>query len=125
MEEADHLSEGIKTCFVDGETWLTCMPPCLFILYGSVILHASAAPHIMSEPGQRRHSLLGGFTHILPVLSHRSTSSLHATVRTTRGVVTVGGRARNATEIDLVSKLVTDIKGVKSVNNRMTIGESK
>lgn len=43
MEAADltDLTEGIKTCFVDRETCLTCMPPCLFILYGSVILHAA------------------------------------------------------------------------------------
>jgi osmotically-inducible protein OsmY len=38
---------------------------------------------------------------------------------------TLGGKARNAAEKDLVSKLVTDIKGVKSVNNLMTIEESK
>jgi len=40
-------------------------------------------------------------------------------------LVTLGGKARNAAEKDLVSKLITDIKGVKSVNNRMTIEESK
>jgi len=59
------------------------------------------------------------------LLFHRSTSFLHTTVRTNRGVVTVGGKARNLAEIDLVNKLVIDIKGVKSVNNRMTIEESK
>jgi len=61
----------------------------------------------------------------IALLFHRSTSFLHTTVRTNRGVVTVGGKARNLAEIDLVNKLVTDIKGVKSVNNRMTIEESK
>ncbi len=57
----------------------------------------------------------------LALLFHRSTSYLHTTVTTKRGVVTVGGKARNAAEIDLVSKLVTDIKGVKSINNQMTV----
>ena len=61
----------------------------------------------------------------IALLFHRSTSFLHTTVRTNRGVVTVGGKARNLAEIDLVNKLVIDIKGVKSVNNRMTIEESK
>jgi osmotically-inducible protein OsmY len=31
------------------------------------------------------------------------------------------GKASNAAEKDLVNKLVNDINGVKSVNNRMTI----
>jgi len=33
----------------------------------------------------------------------------------------VGGTARNTAEMDLVTKLITDIDGVKSVKNRMTI----
>jgi hyperosmotically inducible protein len=58
----------------------------------------------------------------LTLLNHRSTSVLHTTVATKRGVVTVGGKARNAAEKDLVTKLVNDINGVKGVKNRMTIG---
>lgn len=57
----------------------------------------------------------------MSLLSHRSTSALRTTVTTKRGVVTVGGKARNAAEKDLVAKLVSDIHGVKGVNNRMTI----
>lgn len=38
-----------------------------------------------------------------------------------RGVVTVGSKAKNAAEKDLVTKLVNDVNGVKGVNNRMTI----
>jgi hyperosmotically inducible protein len=57
----------------------------------------------------------------MTLLNHRSTSVLNTTVKTKRGVVTVGGKARNAAEKDLVSKLVTDINGVKDVKNRMTI----
>ena len=55
------------------------------------------------------------------LLFHRSTSAVNTTVATKRGVVTVGGKAKNAAEKDLVTKLVNDIKGVKSVMNRMTI----
>ncbi len=57
----------------------------------------------------------------MALLFHRSTSALNTTVATKRGVVTVGGKAGNQAEIDLVSKLVNDVKGVKRVKNRMTI----
>ena len=33
----------------------------------------------------------------------------------------LAGKARNAAEKDLVTKLVNDVNGVKSVKNRMTI----
>ncbi len=52
---------------------------------------------------------------------HRSTSSYKTTVTTVNGVVTLAGIAKNAAEKDLVSKLVGDINGVKSVVNNMTI----
>jgi osmotically-inducible protein OsmY len=55
------------------------------------------------------------------LLSHRSTSVLNTKVTTTDGVVTLGGSAKNAAEKDLVTKLVTDINGVKSVVNNMSI----
>jgi len=57
----------------------------------------------------------------MSLLNHRSTSVLNTKVKTKRGVVTVGGTARNTAEMDLVTKLITDIDGVKSVKNRMTI----
>lgn len=57
----------------------------------------------------------------MTLLNHRSTSVLNTTVKTKRGVVTVGGKARNASEKVLVGKLVADINGVRGVNNRMTI----
>ena len=57
----------------------------------------------------------------MALLFHRATSALKTSVTTERGVVTVSGKAENTAEKDLVSKLVSDIKGVKSVNNRMTI----
>ena len=56
------------------------------------------------------------------LLSHHSTSALHTTVSTTDGAVTVSGIAKNAAEKSLVTKLVTDVNGVSSVVNNMTIG---
>jgi osmotically-inducible protein OsmY len=55
------------------------------------------------------------------LLSHRSTSALKTGVETTDGVVTLSGIARNAAEKSLVTKLATDINGVSSVVNNMTI----
>jgi len=57
----------------------------------------------------------------MSLLNHRSTSVLNTKVKTKRGVVTVGGKAKNAAEKNLVTKLVSDIHGVKSVTNRMII----
>ena len=55
------------------------------------------------------------------MLSHHSTSALRTTVSTTDGVVTLGGVAKNEAEKSLVTKLATDINGVTSVINNMTI----
>ena len=55
------------------------------------------------------------------LLTHRSTSALKTKIETTDGVVTVSGIAKNAAEKTLVTKLVTDINGVTSVINNMTI----
>jgi osmotically-inducible protein OsmY len=52
---------------------------------------------------------------------HRSTSAFKTSVSTTNGVVTVGGSAKNNAEKDLVTKIVTDIHGVKSVVNNMIV----
>ncbi len=60
----------------------------------------------------------------MALLFHRSTSASHTKVKTSDGIVTLGGAARNAAEKDLVAKLVTDIHGVKSVVNNMTIDGS-
>jgi hyperosmotically inducible protein len=56
------------------------------------------------------------------LMSHRSTSAIHTTVSTADGVVTVSGVAKNEAEKSLVTKLATDINGVSSVINNMTIG---
>lgn len=55
------------------------------------------------------------------LLSHRSTSVLKTKVQTMNGVVTIGGIAKNDAEKSLVTKLATDINGVTSVVNNMTI----
>ncbi len=55
------------------------------------------------------------------LFSHRSTSSLKTSVSTTDGVVTLTGVAKNDAEKSLVTKLVTDINGVVSVINNMTV----
>jgi hyperosmotically inducible periplasmic protein len=55
------------------------------------------------------------------LLSHRSTSILKTKVTTNDGVVTVSGQAKNEAEKALVTKLVTDINGVQSVVNNMSI----
>ena len=55
------------------------------------------------------------------LMAQRSTSALRTTVSTTDGVVTLGGVAKNEAEKSLVTKLTSDINGVTSVINNMTI----
>jgi len=57
----------------------------------------------------------------MTLLFHRSTSSYNTKVKTNNGIVTLTGKASNAAEKDLVTKFVSDIKGVKSINNMMTV----
>ena len=57
----------------------------------------------------------------LTLLYHRSTSALNTSVTTKKGVVTLGGKASNAAEAELATKLAKDIDGVKDVINRMVI----
>ncbi len=57
----------------------------------------------------------------MTLLYHRSTSALKTSVTTKDGVVTLGGKAKNANERDLATKFAKDINGVKIVMNLMTI----
>ena len=57
----------------------------------------------------------------LALMSHRSTSALKTSVSTKEGVVTLGGQVKNNAEMDLVTKLVTDIWGVRSTVNNMSV----
>jgi len=60
----------------------------------------------------------------MTLLFHRSTSASNTKVETKEGIVTLSGKAKNGSEKDLATKLVTDINGVKNVVNNMTIDES-
>lgn len=55
------------------------------------------------------------------LLTHRSTSAIKTKIETMDGVVTISGIAKNDAEKSLVTKLATDIEGVISVVNNMTI----
>jgi hyperosmotically inducible periplasmic protein len=55
------------------------------------------------------------------LLYHRSTSAINTSVTTREGVVTLSGKAGNTAELDLATKLASDIYGVKEVKNLMTI----
>jgi osmotically-inducible protein OsmY len=57
----------------------------------------------------------------MTLLYHRSTSALNTKVETKDGVVTLHGKAGNAAEIKLATKLAKDVNGVKDVMNRMAI----
>jgi len=57
------------------------------------------------------------------LLYHRSTSAINTKVETADGTVTLGGTAKNAAEIDLATKFVSDVHGVKKVVNTMVIGK--
>jgi osmotically-inducible protein OsmY len=57
------------------------------------------------------------------LLTHRSTSALKTKVSTRDGVVTLTGEARNRAEKDLVTKLASDVQGVRSLVNNMEAKE--
>ena len=58
------------------------------------------------------------------LLLHKATRVLATRVLTRNGAVTVKGEARNEAERELVTRLASDIKGVKEVRNRMTVQKS-
>jgi len=60
----------------------------------------------------------------LSLATHRSTSALNTRVQTRYGVVTLSGVAKNPAERDLVTRLITDIDGVKTVVNDMAVNNS-
>ena len=55
------------------------------------------------------------------LLSHKSTSALKTKVTTNDGVIMITGEAASDDEKALVTKLAQDVRGVKSVNNNMTV----
>lgn len=94
--------EGVKQ--VKNELKVSAEPPARTA--GEVIDDASITAQIKSA-----------------LLTHRSTSAIKTKVTSRDGVVTVSGGAQNQAEKDLVTKLVNDIKGVKSVVNNMEARE--
>jgi len=87
----------------------------------------------VSAPSEKKHETVGEKIDDasitaqvkMTLLYHRSTSAVSTKVKTKNGVVTVSGKAGNAAEKDLVTKLAGDVKGVKKVTNRMTVTGSK
>jgi osmotically-inducible protein OsmY len=61
----------------------------------------------------------------MALFTHHSTSSINTKIVTHNGEATLTGIAKNAAEKSLVTKLVTDIQGVASVKNLMTVDEVK
>ncbi|MEI8138985.1 MAG: BON domain-containing protein [bacterium] len=59
------------------------------------------------------------------LLTHLSTSSMKTKVETLLGEVTLTGIAKNEAEKSLVTKLVSDIQGVNTVKNEMTVEAAK
>jgi osmotically-inducible protein OsmY len=55
------------------------------------------------------------------LLTHRSTSAIKTKVTTKDGVVMISGDASSDAEKDLVSKLASSIRGVRSVDNEMVV----
>jgi osmotically-inducible protein OsmY len=60
----------------------------------------------------------------MTLLNHTSTSALSTKVKTKNGIVTLSGKAGNAAEKELVSKLAGDVNGVRDVTNLMTVSGS-
>ena len=57
----------------------------------------------------------------LALLLHRGPSPFETEIKVINGVVTVKGKAKNAAEIELVSKRIEDIPGVVMIHNQLII----
>jgi osmotically-inducible protein OsmY len=105
--------EGVKT--VDNQLVVVNNTP------GAPIVESAGANNSGETVGQKIDDASITAQVKGALLSHNSTSAVNTKVQTQDGVVTVSGVAKNAAEKDLVSKLVSDINGVRSVNNEMTV----
>jgi hyperosmotically inducible protein len=78
-----------------------------------------------SHPGETFHEKVDDASVTAEVkatlMAHRSTSALNTHVETRDGIVTLTGIAKNAAQKDLVTRLVSDVDGVTSVVNDMTV----
>jgi len=55
------------------------------------------------------------------LLADSNTSAVHTKVATDHGVVIITGEADSAAQKDIVTRLAQSVRGVKSVNNLMTV----
>jgi hyperosmotically inducible periplasmic protein len=94
--------EGVKE--VKNEMTVAAEPPGRTV--GEVVDDASVTAQVKSA-----------------LFTHRSTSAVKTKAITRNGIVTLSGTAQNPAEKDLVTKLVSDIHGVKSVVNNMEVKE--
>ena len=60
----------------------------------------------------------------MALLTHHSTSAFKTGVETNSGVVTLSGKASSGAAKDMVTQVASDVNGVMSVVNNMTIDES-
>ena len=84
------------------------------------VVEASTAPVVQTD-GEKMDDASIIAQVKLALATHLSTSSVKTKVGSLDGEVTVTGIAKNDAEKTLVTKLVTDIQGVTSVKNQMTV----
>ncbi len=83
----------------------------------------------VATAGHEEHKTVGEFVDDasiksqikLALLFHRGTNAFKTEISVEKGVVTVTGKAKNAAEKELVTKRIEDIRGVKTIHNRMII----
>jgi len=123
-----HVKDGVVTLsgFADSQAAKDLATEYVKDVEGvkSVINKMTVTPVAKSEPtlGQEVDDASVTAQVKLTLLRNRSTSAVRTDVETDNGVVMLQGTARNQAEIDLVTKLVRDIPGVKDVKNQMKIG---
>lgn len=61
----------------------------------------------------------------MALLSHHFSSIIYTKVQTNNGVVTIFGKAASLPEKEEITRIASAIKGVKNVDNRMTVDRSK
>jgi osmotically-inducible protein OsmY len=94
--------EGVKS--VDNQMTVASNPPKKSETVGEKIDDASITAQVKAS-----------------LFAHSSTSAIKTKVKTVDGVVTIHGVAKNDAEKSLVTKLASDVNGVVSVINKMTI----
>lgn len=86
---------------------------------------APATPEVVRGPVREEDSPSITAEVRVALKMHRSTSGLTPWVQTVQGVVTVSGFARSSDEIEHVSRIASDIRGVKNLVNRMVIATAE